>query len=124
MPPVVDIEHDRQRDRRLGRRKDDHEHRDRLPVEIQSAETGEGYKINVGGVQDQLDSHQHHDRVAPGDDPDETQGEEDRAEQEVMVEAGMDSQFRTTLSLRAMSAAPIRATSNAMEATSNGSRMY
>src|SRR4051794_15540314 len=67
---VVEVQEDRQRDRRLGGGEDDDEHREDLAVEGRmSAQAGavrvavERDEVDVGGVQDQFYAHQDADRV-------------------------------------------------------------
>src|SRR5262245_51807857 len=84
---VEHVEHDRERDRGLGRREDDREDREHLPVELHRAEAVERDEVDVRGVQDHLDPHQDVDDVAPGQDRDDPEGEERGGHRDIGAEA-------------------------------------
>src|SRR5438270_8074992 len=118
---LVDGQHDREAHRRLRRGQDDHEDAEDLAGEMAGPfhEMVEGDEVHVRGVQDQLHAHQDADGVAPGDDGDHSQGEEDRADDEEVrqTDAGHDITSEVSLiSLRAITTAPIRAARSTTEA--------
>src|SRR5207245_7939892 len=125
---LVDGEHDGEPDGRLGRGQHDHEDREHLSGDLSGAlhVMIEGDEVHVGGIEDQLDTHEDPDRVAPGDHRHHPEGEQRRADDEEMGEA--DARHSSTMSeaslssLRAMITAPTSAASSTTEATSNGSR--
>src|ERR1700676_4439364 len=103
----------------------------------------ERHQINVHGVQHQLDGHQNDDDVSPGHDADHTDGEQAEAQEQIM--AGRNHRCSRILSFShpqfqagsrpspapgfshhqtfflAITTAPIMATSNRIDAISNGS---
>src|SRR5882757_473851 len=60
-----------------------HEERDDLPVEV-AVTAGERDEGQVRGIEHQLDAHEHDDRVAPDQHPCRTDGEQQRAEVQVI----------------------------------------
>src|SRR6267143_7055338 len=124
---LVDGQHDGEPHRGLRRRQHDHEDAEDLTGQLSRPldEMVEGNEVHVGGVQDQLHAHQDADGVAPGDDGDHSQGEEDRADdEEVGKTDGAHSATSevSLISLRAITTAPMSAESSTTEAISNGSR--
>ena len=94
----------------------------------------EGDEVDVGAVEDELDAHQHAHRVAAGDHRDEAEREEQRADDEEVLEsdvsmgspvrasaAGRVSRASSSFSLRAMTTAPTSVASSTTEASSKGS---
>src|SRR5207247_8266510 len=78
---------------------------------------GEGHVVDVGGVEDQLDPHEDADGVAPGDDAEETEREEDGRQDHEVDERRPAHPFT---SLRDTTIAPMSAASSTTEATSKG----
>ena len=70
---LVDAEHDREADRRLGGGEHDDEDGEHLPVVAAAAVAREGHVVDVGRVQDELDAHQDADRVAPREHAEEAE---------------------------------------------------
>src|SRR6478672_2089878 len=73
-------------DHDLGGGDDHHEEGGDLSVEV-AVLPGEGDQREVRGVEHQLHAHEHHDRVAPGEDPDTADREQDRREHDVRRDA-------------------------------------
>src|SRR6185295_16473391 len=117
---LVDAEHDRQADRRLGGGEHDDEDREDLSVVPPAAVTGEGHVVHVGGVQDELDAHQDPDRVPARHDGEQAEGEEDARERDEMAEGQIGHAYALT-SLRDTTTAPMSAASSTIEAISKGS---
>src|SRR5436190_13850155 len=111
---AVDEELDRQADPDLGRRDGDDEQREHLTGH-RAAECGERDQVDVHRVEHQLDAHEDQHRVLPREDTVDTGAEEERAEDEVLVEIHRQS-------LRAMTTAPTRAARRSIETTSKGTR--
>src|SRR4051812_26767068 len=81
-PGPEDGHDDREPDDDLGGGHHHHEERRDLAVEV-AVLPGEGDQRQVGGVEHQLHAHEDHDRVAPGQDPDAADREEDAREDDV-----------------------------------------
>src|SRR5437867_155514 len=64
----------------------DREEREDQPPEV-AVEAGEGHQVDVHGVEHQLDPEQDPDRVAPREDAEEADREDQRGEREVRVQA-------------------------------------
>src|ERR1035437_10150983 len=118
-----DGDDDRQAYRRLGRRAGDDEQGDDRGVDPQrSHERTERENGQVDGVDHQLDGHQHADRVAPGQEAEGADGEQEAREHEVGVErvAHDRSSSRGPLSRRAREPPPTTAAASSTLTTSNG----
>src|SRR5512143_225597 len=118
---------DGQRHRRLGDREDDDEDGEDLPAHHPGEEEGKRHEVDVGGVQDQLDPHQHRHGVAAGHHGVEAAAEERGGDDEELVEghpfpSSMSSFSGIARSGRESSAAPMSAASSSTDATSKGSR--
>src|SRR6202020_593351 len=112
-----DLEDDRDRDRCLARGEGDDEDGEDLAGRLRlSDEVIEGDEVERGGVEDQLHSEEHPDRVPAGDDGEESQPEEDGADDEVVCERRVNHSG----SRRATVNAPIIAATRTSEASSNG----
>ena len=72
---------------RLSRSQHNDKDRIDLTIHVSSTEMGEGYVVNVGTVQDQLDAHEDSDRIAPGEDSVKAEGEKNRPDIEIVMEA-------------------------------------
>src|SRR6478735_5031481 len=81
-PGPEDGHDDREPDHDLGRGHHHHEEGGDLAVEV-AVLLGEGDQREVGGVEHQLDAHEDHDRVAPGEHSHAADGEEDRRQYDV-----------------------------------------
>ena len=77
-------------------------------------ELPEGDQVDVDRVEDQLDRHQHQHAVPAGEHAVDADAEQDRAEEEELVDEHQSRLARTM--------APIRAASRSTETTSNGTR--
>src|SRR6478609_6187752 len=73
---------DREPDHDLGSRHHHHEEGGDLAVEV-AVLAGEGHEREVGGVEHQLDAHEHHDGVAAREDTHAADREEDRRQDDV-----------------------------------------
>src|SRR5215217_7059186 len=102
-PRAEDGEDDRQAHHDLGRRDEHHEQRDDLAVE-RATHPGEGDEGEVGGVQHQLDAHEHDDGVAPQQEGRGTDREQDRRQVQVRVQAHRRPPCSTSSSIRATAA--------------------
>src|SRR5829696_2411411 len=71
----------RQPDAHLGGGDGDHVQGEHLPVDV-AVQEGEGDEVEVDGVEDQFDRHQHHHRVAPGEHAVHPDAEQHRPEQQ------------------------------------------
>src|SRR5207249_4734083 len=112
-------------DRGLGGGEHDDEDGEHLPVVARVRVAGEGDVVDVGRVEHQLDAHQDADRVAPRDDGEEPEGEEDAPEHDEVAERerAHGGPYAFT-SLRETTMAPTRAASRTSEAISNGSAYW
>src|SRR3954451_11242496 len=113
-PVAVQQEDDGEADPDLGGRDGDDEQREHRADRV-VLHGAEGNEVDVHRVQDQLDRHQHHHAVAPREDAVHADREEDRAEQQELVE-------QHPYSFRARTMAPTSAASNRTDTTSNGTR--
>src|SRR5215213_1945456 len=100
-PRAEDREDDRQADHDLGGRDQHHEQRDDLAVQ-RAAHPGEGDEGEVGGVEHQLDAHEHHDGVAPQQEGRGADGEQDRRQVQVRVQAHRRPPCSTSSSIRSI----------------------
>src|SRR5271169_1941211 len=110
---------DREADRGFAGGERDDEHREELPVEVAEV-ARERDEIQVRGVEDELDRHQHRQEVPANEDARDADGEEHERECDVMRDA--DHQSTRSIVRFPSTTAPIIATSRNTDATSNGSR--
>src|SRR6185503_19579749 len=115
---LVDAEHDREADRRLGGGEHDHEDGEDLAVVAPVSVAREGDVVDVGRIEDELDAHEDADRVPPREDAVEAEREEDRAEPHEVMQAEVAHQAFT--SFRDTTMAPTSAARRTIEATSKG----
>jgi hypothetical protein len=111
---AVDGQDDRQTDADLGGGHGDDEQGEHLARDV-AVHGREGDQVDVHGVEDQLDRHQHGHAVPTGDHAVDADGEQEGAEQEELVEQHGQS-------LRAITMAPMRAAVSSTEMTSNWTR--
>src|SRR5688572_4882266 len=105
-----------QTDRRFRGRHCDDEERQNLAALFEQVVT-EGREIDVDGIEHDLQGHEHEDDVAPAEEADQTDGEEDRAEPQKRARGDhQDGVF-----LRATTTAPTMATRRTSDTTSKGS---
>src|SRR4029450_4262669 len=76
----------------------------------------------VDCVEGELERHQHHHRVLAGDDPVDADREQDRGQQQELVEHQVVHRCPPQRSFRAMTMAPTRAASSSTDTISNGIR--
>src|SRR5439155_3008895 len=113
---AVDEQHDRQAHADLGGGHRDREEGEdlsgdrRLPAVVGA----EGDKVDVHGVEDQLDRHEDEHAVLAGEHAVDADREQDRAEEEKLTQK---HQSRLAITM-----APTRAASSSTETTSNGTR--
>src|SRR3954452_7413645 len=113
-PVAVDHQHDAEPHPHLGPADGDDEQGEDLARDT-APEGAEGHEVDVDRVQDELDRHEHHHAVAAGEHTVDADAEEDRGEDEELVEPHRHS-------LRATTMAPIRAARRSSETTSKGIR--
>ena len=114
---AVDEQHDGEADADLGGGDGDHEQREHLADRRAVVERAERDEVDVHRVEDQLDRHQHEHRVLAGEHAVDADAEQERAEQEELVEQHRRQSFR------ARTMAPIeRGEQEHDDATSNGMR--
>src|SRR5438552_5270816 len=109
---AVDEKDDRQPDTDLGGRDGDDEEREHL-ARHGAGERRERDQVDVHRVQHELDAHEHEHRVTAGDDAIGAGAEQERAEDQELLEGHRQS-------LRAMTTAPTSAARSSIETTSNG----
>src|SRR5215471_12734167 len=109
---AVDQQHDGQADAHLGGGDRDDEQGEHLARDL-LRERGERDEVDIDGVEHQLDRQQHEDAVTAGQHAVDAGAEQERAEDEILVQ-------RHGQSLRAMTTAPTSAASSSIETTSKG----
>src|SRR5215471_12636148 len=109
---AVDQQHDGQADAHLGGGDRDDEQSEHLARDL-LRERGERNEVDIDGVEHQLDRQQHEDAVTAGQHAVDAGAEQERAEDEILVQ-------RHGQSLRAMTTAPTSAASSSIETTSKG----
>src|SRR5262245_12519492 len=115
---LVDAEHDGEPDGRFRGGEHDDEDREHLSVVRGAGVAPERHVVDVGRVQDELDAHQDAERVAAGDDAEQPEAEDHRAQDDEVRDGQVLHQPFT--SLRDTITAPISTTSSTREAISNG----
>src|SRR3954469_19402291 len=128
-----DGDDDAESDRDLGGRDRQHEEHDHLAANVVER-AGERHEREVHRVEHELDAHEHHQHVAPGEEADRADGEEQRGEHEVVVggdvergeRQGHGASSMTTSSAwrlrRASTTAPITESTSSAAVISNGHR--
>src|SRR6267154_1061970 len=121
---LVNRQHHREPDHRLGGCQHDHENCENLSVVLAAAVERERQIVDVGGIENQFDAHQDSDRVAPGQNCEEPQRKNHQAQDQKVIQrdstAHPDSPLPYSFaSWREITIAPINAASRTSDATSN-----
>ena len=96
---LVDGQYDSQPHRGLGGSQHDDEKGEDLPRHAARHVAVEGHQIDIGGVENQLDAHEHGHGVAAGDHGQQAKTEKQGANDQKMIEGKMCHDFRP-LSIR------------------------
>src|SRR6266849_4481889 len=113
---LINGQHYREPDHRLGGRQHDHENCENLSVVLAAAVEREREIVNVRRIENQLDAHQDSNRVAPGQNREKSQRKDDEAQDQKMIQcdsaAHPDSPLPYSFaSWREITIAPINAAS-------------